>query len=197
MEAAERKKIARKEMGSIRASLDEDEIRRRSAPVSERLLSLPEYAASRSVMIYVSKKNEVYTHDLIRKAIADGKRVAAPLAIPATRSLELGPIGDFDTDLKPGRYGVLEPVSTGLDPSAIEVFVVPGVAFDRHGNRLGSGWGYFDKLLIHLSRRQLTVGLAFDFQVVDDLEKEDHDVAVDVILSEARTTRVCSERRKQ
>ena len=183
-------------MEAIKASLGEGELRRRSESVSRRLLTLPEYAGARSVMIYVSKRGEVYTHDLIRRALADGKKVAAPKAIPAARALVLGPIEDFDDDLKRGGYGVLEPSRSGVDISSIDLFVVPGIAFDRSGNRLGSGWGYFDRLLGKLRAGSTKVGLAFDYQVVEKLEKEDHDVAVDVILSETETSRVSHERRK-
>lgn len=197
MEAAEGKKRVRKDIEAVRASLGDDELLRRSPAVTARLLALPEYARARSVMIYVSKRNEVDTHELIRRSVEDGKIVAAPVAIPATRNLALGPVRDFDSDLEPGRYDVLEPRRTGVDPLSIDVFVVPGIAFDLAGNRLGSGWGYFDNLLSRFRRGQITVGLAFDFQMVKRLDSEDHDIAVDVILSETRTIRVRHKRRKQ
>ena len=194
-ETAQKKKMTRKSMEAIRASLGEEELRRRSEAVERRLLALPEYAAAGSVMVYVSKRGEVCTHDLIRRALADGKRVAAPVAVTATRTLMLGPVDDFEADLVRGKYGVLEPTRTGVDVADIDLFVVPGTAFDRDGNRLGSGWGYFDKLLGDLPGDRTKVGLAFDFQVVEHLEPEDHDIPIDVVISETETSRESHNRR--
>lgn len=185
----------RRKMEVLKASLGEEELRRRSAAVEKRLLALPEYDAADSVMIYVSKAGEVSTRGLIRRALADGKRVAAPMAVPATRSLILGPVHDFEADLARGRYGVLEPTRTGVDAAEIDLFIVPGTAFDREGNRLGSGWGYFDRLLGSLPGGRTKVGLAFDFQVVGNLEPEDHDIPVDVVISETETRRTRCDRR--
>ena len=89
-------------------------------------------------------------------------------------------------NLKKGPYGILEPdkqPSKALDVGAIDMVVVPGIAFDVKNHRLGRGSGYYDRFLFSLNERTVTVGLAFDFQVIDCLPVEQHDVALHCVLS--------------
>ena len=101
------------------------------------------------------------------------------------------------TDLHPGQFGILAPndsirddPSRGVDPKRLEVVLVPGVGFDRRGNRLGQGKGFYDRFLASLSDNTLKVGLAFDCQVVDEVPCDPHDQPMDWIVTESELMKV-------
>jgi 5-formyltetrahydrofolate cyclo-ligase len=81
-------------------------------------------------------------------------------------------------------FGVAEPTGTAVEPTSIDVVVVPGLAFDRRGRRLGYGRGYYDRFLTSLAPHAVTIGVAFDLQVVDEVPHESHDVALDLVITE-------------
>ena len=136
------------------------------------------------VLCYVSLREEVETRRLIDWMLKHGKRVV----IPRVRGtgLELSELRDPSTDLIKGAFGVLEPSPAAFRPvalRAIDLVLVPGVAFDRHGARLGRGGGFFERLLGRLPARSTTIGLCFDFQLLDRLPTLAHDWAVHRVLS--------------
>ncbi len=96
-------------------------------------------------------------------------------------------VSDLEDDLRPGSYGIMEPGDhTALlkNTDRIDLCVVPGVAFDRHGNRIGHGAGFYDNFLARLSPRTLKVALAFDLQMLDSVPHSEHDIAMDMIITE-------------
>jgi 5-formyltetrahydrofolate cyclo-ligase len=161
------------------AELPATEVRAHSASVWERLAVLPAFPPAQSVMTYVSHGNEIDTHGLIRQLLAMGRQVCVPAFageyVPAV-------IHDFDADLVEGRFGILEPKS--VIPANPEVWLVPGLAFDVKGNRLGRGGGFFDALLRRATGAK--IALAHDFQLLDEVPAETHDVRVDFIVTESR-----------
>ena len=169
--------------------------RRRSLPARDALsqdicrevLELAEYRSAVTVIVYMGVRSEVQTTPLIEEALADGKRVAVPycageqLALFHLRSL---------AELVPGEYRIPEPLAE-LRTSAravaladVDLVVVPGVAFDRRGARLGFGRGYFDRLLSQLPRPAPRVGLAFGCQLFEVIPTEAHDEPLDAIVTE-------------
>jgi 5-formyltetrahydrofolate cyclo-ligase len=155
-----------------------------SLNVQERLLTLPEFAAAACVALYSPIANEVFTEAVFRGAARLGKRVVYPRMCGT--ELEFVEVADR-RELGPGTFGVLEPRGgRRIPPVAIDLAVVPGVAFDLRGHRLGYGKGFYDRAFGTGPSRPLLVGFAFEMQVVDRLPTEGHDVQLDLLITESR-----------
>jgi 5-formyltetrahydrofolate cyclo-ligase len=131
---------------------------------------------------------EVLTDGLLHQALTAGKEVVLPV-VQAERQLALYAIGDVERDVAPGFRGILEPRHQGASPvdvASLELAIVPGVAFDLQGGRLGYGAGYYDRLLSCFPPGIPKVGIAFDFQVIPRLPRQSHDIALDAIVTESR-----------
>lgn len=187
-EIREKKSLLRNKILQLRSCADPGTL----ASLSERIrLRLEEHQLWRSsgfACIYISSKpGEVDTQVLIRRALAEGKRVCVPVIEPENAELGLVEIDSLD-NLQPGCFGILEP-SSGVrhpfDSLDWDLAVVPGIAFDRRGHRIGFGKGYYDKLLA--VKDSPKVGLAFGFQVVEPFETLAHDVTMDLIITENET----------
>jgi len=177
------KKILRKQVLSARDRLSPQEKTTKSREIEERLFSLPEFATARVIMFFASFRSEVETGRMIRRALHVGKRVVLPKV--HGNELALYEINDFDSDVAPGAWGIPEPKA--LIPAAldeIDLMVIPGAAFDRQGNRLGYGAGFYDRLLF--SFRKPTVALAFEAQIVHEVPADNYDVPVQKIVTEKR-----------
>ncbi len=139
-------------------------------------------------MCYVAIDGEVETRPLLAQALADGKQVAVPVTRPRGRRLLAIQIQDPHRDLrKKGPYGIPEPVKISqreVSVKDLDLVIVPGVAFDRAGRRLGRGMGYFDRFLERVPRSVPRVGLAFRFQVVRRLPWEGHDQPVSKVITD-------------
>jgi len=124
--------------------------------------------------------------------LAAGKTVVVPRVNTLARMLELYAVADLDRDVVPGHLGIPEPrpERPQVPRDAIEFVLVPGVAFDLAGRRLGYGGGYYDRLLPLLSPRAARVAGAFEIQLVDRVPAASHDVAVDAIITESRSVAV-------
>lgn len=142
------------------------------------------------VFAYFSVRSEVQTFDIIRQALRAGKRVALPVSISRGRRLIFREVTDFKADLKPGLLGIPEPKPSRprVAPREADLIIVPGVAFDRRGYRLGTGGGFYDRFLRRVTR-PARVGLAFEAQLVDKVPHAEHDERVDYIVTERRVIR--------
>ncbi|MGK0168995.1 MAG: 5-formyltetrahydrofolate cyclo-ligase [Gammaproteobacteria bacterium] len=159
----------------------------RSEAACQRLESLPAYVSARTVSWSISIGDELGTHDAIARAFAS-KQVAVPYCERDT--LRLWVFAGFD-ELAPSTWGILEPPAAlrkrearWLDPKLLNMVVVPGLAFDRTGARLGYGKGYYDGLLAQRSPHTICVGLCFAEQVVDVVPTQAHDIAMDFIVTD-------------
>ena len=135
------------------------------------------------VLFFAPLPEELDVWPLLTEALAAGKRVALPRFVAEDRNYEACQIQDPKSDLQTGHFGIREPAShCALLPSTrLDLILVPGVAFDLHGRRLGRGKGYYDQLLGEL--RGTTCGVAFDQQIVDEIPVAPHDVRLDCILT--------------
>jgi len=118
--------------------------------------------------------------------LAEGKRVVVPVAVPRTKQLRVSEVRNLQAELVRGSHGVWEPKPSSRRPVAlreIDLALVPGIAFDRRGHRLGHGHGYFDRFLARLPKTTRTIGLAFRFQLLDHLPVAAHDHAVQTVLT--------------
>lgn len=158
---------------------------KKSDIIKEKLFSLPEFKKSKFVMLYASKSNEVNTEGIIDEALKMGKRVALPRCT-SQKGIVPKEIRNRHTDLEKAIYGIRQPRKgqRNLEPRKINLIVVPGVAFDKKNRRLGRGKGYYDRFLKKLPRNKISVGLAFDFQIVKNLPEDSHDIPVSKVITD-------------
>jgi len=138
------------------------------------------------IFFYAPLPEEVNVWPLIGDALAAGKTVALPRFDEATRQYVACEIGDVVRDLREGQFGIREPAAhcTPVPPNRLDLVLVPGVAFDLQGRRLGRGKGFYDQMLA--SVRGTTCGVAFDEQIVESIPVESHDVHLNCILTPTR-----------
>ena len=157
----------------------------------DRLPGLPGFAGASLILMHVAAfADEVETGPMLRAVLSAGKRLACPRIDPVHRRLDLCEVGHLDRDLSPGFRGIREP-SAGCRPvSPLEVdwALVPGVAFDSRGYRLGRGGGYYDRLLTTLRPGATCWALIFDEQWVAEVPREPHDLPLDGV-TDHRVTR--------
>ena len=179
------KKEIRQRILGLRNALPPEMIAAASTEIVRRLTGLPGIRAAATLMVYLSFGSEVDTDALIRWGWAEGKRIAVPLCSPEGCCLTPCLIGDF-AELEKGHYGIREPRATCLrpaDPGRIDAVLVPAVAFDSRGYRVGYGGGYYDRFLPRIPRA-VRIGVAFAGQVVAAVPAEAHDLPVDLIVTE-------------
>ena len=157
-----------------------------SRRLAARLRRLPAYRAARWVAFYLATDGEVETREMIRQALADGKRVAAPIPITTTRTIRLAELTHVTRGLVRGPHGIAQPHprrARRVAPATLDLLIVPGVAFDAQGHRLGRGGGYYDRFLAALPADIPRVGLAFRCQRVPRLPRAPHDQPVTTVLA--------------
>ena len=184
------KREVREEVLRARRLLGAEDVLRLSARVRDSLMSLPEFKAAKVIASYVAKKDEVQTAEIIRHAIDSGKRVIVPRSDLSSTSLRFHEIRSLD-ELQPGAFGIGEPSmkSPVVPLAAANMILVPMVAWDLRGHRVGYGKGYFDREL-KSKGHALGVGLAFEFQLRDPLPATATDVPMNIIVTDQRVVRI-------
>ncbi len=181
------KQQLRQKLSEQLLSLTQEEIKRRSRNVEDRLSSLSIYSKAENVMVYYPLKGEVDILEMIRKDI-NSKQFFFPVMDTKAKELEVYQVKDLGNDFVDGPFGVREPDSKKTkkaDPERIDVVIVPGLGFDRKRNRLGRGAGFYDRFLQKLAPSVQRIGIAFDFQILDNLPTHlSLDQKVDVVVTE-------------
>ena len=175
----------RKRVLQARNAMTAEEIAAGSRTIVKRLVELEEILRASTLMVYLAFGSEVLTDGLILWAWDEGKRVVVPLCRPASREMTACRIDGFD-ELERGHYGIREPKAGAIrpvPPGEIGAVVVPAVAFDRQGYRVGYGGGYYDRFLPG-ARQAARIGVAFACQIVPAVPVGPHDVTVDRIVTE-------------
>ncbi|MCX5886481.1 MAG: 5-formyltetrahydrofolate cyclo-ligase [Proteobacteria bacterium] len=189
----ERKRALRKKVLALRDALTSEERVRKSRAIKSLLFQLPEFIQAKTVMFFVSFRSEVLTEEMVREALALGKKVVVPVTDLENHCLILSELKDCDHDLVPGTYGILEPQKEKIKevrPDELDLIVVPGSVFDEKGRRIGYGGGYYDKLLRCLQGKIPVAALAFELQIVDEVPcNPERDIPVDLIITENRVIR--------
>ena len=166
----------------------------KSSAIAQTLRRLHIYKKARVVMCYVAIDSEVETRPILEQALADGKRVAVPMALSRSRRLVAAEVKNLRRELKPrGPWKIPQPPSRkghAISPENLDLVIVPGVAFDRQGRRLGRGMGYFDRFLGRVPASVPRVGLAFRFQLLKEIPSESHDQPVSVVITEKKVVRI-------
>jgi len=191
------KKIVRGNLKSLRSKLPRKEVVTKSDQIQKMLFSSSEFQCAKTVCFYVAKGNEVQTERMIKDSLQLGKRVLVPITDKKSGKLVLSELFDFDSELEPGTFGILEPKPAcrrEVSATEAEVIIVPGVAFDIRGHRMGHGKGYYDRFLRHVSSLKtgaLFVGLAYESQVLDEIPHGPNDMPVHRIVTEKRVINTC------
>jgi 5-formyltetrahydrofolate cyclo-ligase len=172
-----------------RQAIPPDLLLSQSRLVEERLVSEKEYRHARAVATYVSKEDEVQTRGLIGRMLKEGKKVVVPLVDSPSKSLRFFETRGLD-DLSPGRFGILEPRrrSAPVQLGDCDVVLVPLVAWDEEGHRIGYGKGFFDRALAARGHT-FSIGLALESQLVPKIPADRSDVRLDMIVTESRVLR--------
>ncbi len=176
-------------MKRMRKRQNPETVRTKSRAIAQRLFGLDAFVASRNLLIYMSLPGEVQTGDMIKEALDLGKRVCVPVLAEGGR-LDVSEIQSLDLDFAVRALGVREPKDSdriAVDPKLLDCIVIPGLAFDAQGGRIGFGAGYFDRFLAGVPKTAQRVALAFDFQILESLPQTPQDVPVHCILTETTT----------
>ena len=188
---AHEKHLIRTRMKSLREAIDVHTYRTSCLSIQKKCKSLYEWNTSRIIHIYVSAvNNEVDTLGLIFDMFQQGKKVVVPKCMPGKHSLSGIRIHSLD-ELKPSKFGVMEPdydPAKEVNPDRLDMVIVPLLAFDRNGGRIGFGAGYYDSLL---SRCKCpSVGFAYAFQEVERVPIEKHDRTLTTIITDNEIIRM-------
>ncbi len=159
--------------------LTSEQRRMAAEKIKELICALREFIKSRVVMVYLAKEDEVDTTPIVDCAEREGKE----LVVPVVRGDEIKPCR-LEGKLRKGTFGILEPeVYREVDIAKLDMVLVPGRAFDRHGNRIGRGKGYYDRFLAQLPPNVIKIGVCFSCQIFDSLPVQSTDIPVDLVVS--------------
>jgi len=175
------KKELRKHYLQIRNGLSEEKKKSAGISIWNKIFSSDYYKIANVVFVYVSYNNEVDTIEAIEQMLAEGKGVVVPKCDVSEKTMSLYEIQSL-TDLRMGAYGIQEPSGEErkVKTEEIDLAVVPGVAFDKKGMRLGYGGGYYDKFLAEFSG--MSVGLVYAECFSEELPVEKFDRGVDIVV---------------
>lgn len=184
------KQSLRERMTLWRDALPATERVARSQAATQRLLAHPAYRRARTLLIFVAFRSEIETQPLIQAALTAGKVVAVPKVERQPKGLLPCRLHAFPGPLRAGAYGILEPgddQTEPVPPGDLDLVVVPGLAFDRQGRRLGYGGGYYDRLLAGPAAAALAVGFCFEEQVLSSVPADPHDRPMNLIITDQAT----------
>ncbi|MBV7274573.1 5-formyltetrahydrofolate cyclo-ligase [Clostridium sp. PL3] len=181
----ESKKDIRKSIKSKRAALTNDEREKLNKALYEKTINSEYYKNANTIFAFVSYDTEVDTHSIIKKALEDGKTVCVPKTISMEEGMLAIKLNSFN-DMAEGNYGILEPKLTTpkIEENLIDLAFIPGLAFDKRGGRVGYGGGFYDRFMNNMRKEAKKIGLAYSFQILDEVPMEKHDLFIDGIITD-------------
>lgn len=188
-ETKEKKQEVRNQVAKALASLSEKEIAQKLKNIESRLFDFANFLEAKIALLYMNTANEVPTKEIIQRCYEYSKIVVLPVFASEKFKMSVLKVDNAGTDLKTGPRGVLEPdpnLCKKVPIECIDIAIIPGVAMDEKGGRLGSGKGYYDRFIPKLPITTRKVGLAFECQIVQQIPMESHDKHVDIIITEDR-----------
>ena len=192
-ESVAKTKIAiRKTIIQKREALGDLEKDEKNLAIAQRLFCMDEFKKSKTVFCFLSTSFEVQTERIIRESLRLGKQVLVPLLDPGGENLQASRIPSMDIDFVIGEYGVRQPAPKFRDIvpfSNIDFVVVPGLAFDNFGNRIGYGGGFYDKFFKKITRDVSRVAVSYDFQLFNVVPHSDLDEPVHFLITETKALR--------
>ncbi len=181
------KKVIRERILTLLRNQKGEERLIKSLAIANKLFQMVKFQEAETILFYASFDGEVETFDMMREAQKLGKKIGLPGIIKDEQKIIPTAVASLESDLQTGPYGIRQPKinqAQTLAEDCLDMVIVPGIAFDKENNRLGRGGGYYDRFLGSLPSSTTTVGLAFDFQIVDSLtSQEKHDVPISCVLT--------------
>ena len=176
------KERIRKTYKEKRKLMTKEEVERKSKRASEIFLSSSVYKNSKTLMLYMPLGNETDTSLIVQRALSDGKTLAFPITDKGTNRITPY-FADRNTKFKQGAFSVNEPCDTKkADVSEIDTVLVPGIAFDKSGNRIGFGKGCYDEFL--KNSKAIFVGFCYEMQICEKINSDSYDVRMDFLVTE-------------
>ncbi len=182
------KQTIRRNMLKARMSLSDIAWKQKSCAIFKNICQIKNFTSSKNILIFMDFRKEVYTKPIIDWIMEHNKQAIIPRVNPNSDILELCIIKDY-TDMDISDLGIREPKSSHTNfakPEDIDLVIIPGVAFTTDGGRLGYGGGYYDRLIPLMSKKPLLIAPAFELQIVEQLPLEQHDIRIDMIVTESR-----------
>ena len=185
----ERKSEIRRKTSARREGLSDEARAKKSQAIMACLFEFANFREARTILFYMNAGSEVATEAMIRKALEHEKFVALPWVDKTEGKIVPLKLDNFDGDVKPGYRGIREPIRQqckAIPVENIDLAIIPGVAFDERGGRIGHGTGFYDKFIPSLDVTTRKVALAFECQIVSQIPMEPHDRYIDIIITEER-----------
>ncbi|MDF2949677.1 MAG: 5-formyltetrahydrofolate cyclo-ligase [Sedimentibacter sp.] len=177
----------RKKIVNLRNNMTLHDVKEKSNKIVNKLIALEEYKKSNTIFVYMSFGTEVMTEDLIKLMLSEGKRVVIPYTDTKNTVLIPSEIKSLENDLVLNSFGYYEPeydkIKT-VEPEEFDLIINPGVVFDKQLNRVGYGKGYYDRILVRKRKDAKVIAVAYEFQVLDEVPAEKHDIKMDMIITE-------------
>jgi 5-formyltetrahydrofolate cyclo-ligase len=188
-EIREKKQEIRDDVASKITGLNPNEVAQKTKAIEDRLFEFANFLESRIALLYAPAENEVATLDIIKRSFVYSKIIVLPAFDPETFQMTLMKIDDPEKDLVEGPRGNLEPnpeLCKVVPVDCLDIAIIPGIALDEKGGRIGSGKGYYDRFIPNLPITTRKVGLVFEDQIYPFVPQESHDKHVDIIVTESR-----------
>lgn len=176
-------------MLTLRNNIPTSELDRLSIEITARLLNFPAFTDAHTISTYLNAGSEVRTMQIVNWALVNGKRVIVPIMNRANKRLTFSELKAPERELEKRAFGILEPKPEFCKPVPLEeadVNLIPGVAWDQQGYRIGYGTGYYDRSINSLQKQMMKIGLAYEFQFVSSIPTTRYDRRVDSIVTERR-----------
>ena len=179
----------REDIANMISALSESDIAKKVRAIENRLFEFANFLEAKIALLYVNGESEVPTENIIKRAYSYNKIVVLPAFDAKNCEMKLMKVDKFAQELKPGPRGVLEPdpdLCKNVPIDRIDIAIIPGMAFDEKGGRIGSGKGYYDRLIPKLAITTRKVALTFEEQIIPQIPMESHDKHVDIIITDER-----------
>ncbi|MBT8357234.1 MAG: 5-formyltetrahydrofolate cyclo-ligase [Desulfobacterales bacterium] len=188
-ETLKTKSEIRSDIAAIISALSDTEIKEKTKEIENRLFDFANFLESKIALLYINNGCEVISLSIIKRCFDLYKIVVLPAPNANQFEMKLMKIDNIDKDLKPGAEGILKPDAERCKTvpiESIDIAIIPGVAFDEKGGRIGSGDGYYDRLIPKLPITTRKVALSLESQIIPQVPVESHDRHVDIIITEKR-----------
>ena len=188
-EIQEKKHEIRTEITKLLTDMSDDVRNEKTQAIEDRLFEFANFLESNITLLYMNTENEVATRNIIKRTIEYNKIVVLPVFDMEKHRMDLMKVENLENQLKRGPRGVQEPNTTKskkVPIDSIDIAIVPGIAFDEKGARIGTGMGFYDRLIPNLPITTRKVALSFEDQLIQQVPMEHHDKHVDIIITDKR-----------
>lgn len=193
MQYMESKEYLREKYLTARSEISQSKINKWSQKIKNNFLKLPQLTNVKKIMAYASMRNEIKTFPLMKELLIQNYLLYLPYTIKEINDLGVSKIKNLNSELEKGVYGVQEPISKirGNEiPSDIDLIIIPGACFSLSGYRIGYGGGYYDRFLSKHAENALKVGFCYEQFILNSIPAEEHDIPVDIIITENEIIKV-------